>query len=179
MATIIKPEQVSSWSGRFIDVRDPDEFLSERLPRAECIPLTALAQAAGGWDRSQRVLLVCRSGMRAAQAAGQLDTLGFSNVSVLEGGLQACRSAGLEVITGRRVIPLFRQVMIGAGLILLATLIVARFYPLVTAATWFVAAMLVFAGTTGVCPMQSLLARMPWNTPGDATNGQSCGCKTT
>ena len=42
-------------------------------------------------------------------------TDGFLQIHNLEGGLQACKRAGLEVIVEHRVIPIVRQVMLVAG----------------------------------------------------------------
>jgi len=157
-------DRVSQWKGRLIDVRNLNEFAAERLPQAECVPLDRLMSAAGGWDRNEPILLMCKSGVRSGTAAGQLIGAGFTNVHTLTGGIDACKRAGVEVIITRRTIPVIRQVMIAAGALLLLGLILARVNPWFILLDWFVAAGLLFAGLTGCCPMARLLEIMPWNT---------------
>lgn len=160
----VKPKQVSEWSGRIVDVRNPDEFANERLNRAECVPLSKLMASAASWDRAEPLLVMCKSGMRSRQAVGQLEAAGFTQIHMVEGGIDACKREGLPVIVDRKTIPLFRQVMIAAGLMLLVGLALATWaHPAFIVIDWFVAAGLVVAGTTGLCPMASLLARLPWN----------------
>ena len=159
----LKPKQVSGWSGRIIDVRNPDEFAAERLPQAECVPLGGLMAAVGGWDRNQPLLVICKSGMRASQAVQQLESAGFTSVGTVEGGLDACKREGVNVIVDRKRIPLYRQVMIAAGALLLIGLLLTRVHPAFILLDWVVAAGLTAAGITGYCPMALLLAKMPWN----------------
>jgi rhodanese-related sulfurtransferase len=161
--TTLKPRQISTWTGRIIDVRNPDEFAAERLPKAECVPLGGLAAAVSGWDRKQPLLLMCKSGMRSKQAVQQLESAGFTGISMLEGGIDACKRDGVEVVVDRKRIPLYRQVMIGAGLLLLIGLGLSFVHPAFVLIDWFVAAGLTFAGITGYCPMAKVLEKMPWN----------------
>ena len=162
---IVQPGEMKDWNGMLVDVREPDEFARERLgtPVCENIPVGQLAQAAPRWDKASPILVMCLSGARSRQAADQLETLGFQQVATLEGGLRACRSAGLPVITTKAPLPMMRQVLIGAGAVLLTSLALSLFYPAFIALTWFAASMLMFAGVTGVCPMARILAHMPWN----------------
>lgn len=164
----IEPKDLSTQSGRLIDVRGYDEFASVRLPWAECVPLDRLAGEAGKWDRSEPIILMCKSGMRSAHGAQQLESMGFTNVSNLAGGIEACRKQGMKTVSTPNRIPVFRQVMVMAGALLLAGLGLSYVYPAFIGLTWFVAAGLVFAGTTGYCPMAALLERMPWNRVNDA-----------
>jgi rhodanese-related sulfurtransferase len=159
----LKPRQISEWSGRIIDVREPDEFAGQRLPKAECVPLGRLVASVSGWDRSAPLLVICKSGMRARQAAGQLESAGFTGVSMVEGGLDACKRDGVELIVDRKRIPLYRQVMIAAGLLLLTGLGLSSLHPAFLLVDWLVAAGLTFAGISGICPMARLLEKMPWN----------------
>ncbi|MEP0844237.1 MAG: DUF2892 domain-containing protein [Phycisphaerae bacterium] len=172
---MLSPNQLSSWSHRVLDVRERDEFASARLAGpCECVPLATLASAASGWDRDRPLLLVCKSGMRARKAAEQLESLGFRQVHVLEGGLDACRKAGVP-LAGGGPIPIVRQVMITAGLLLLAGLGLALLHPTFLAIDVVIAAGLTFSGITGVCPMARLLERMPWNRALSSSGG-SCSC---
>lgn len=171
---MLKPRQVSDWTGRIIDVREPDEFAGERLPKAECVPLGSLMASVCGWDRSQPLLVICKSGMRARKAVEQLEAAGFASVSTVEGGLDACKRDGVNVIIDRKRIPLYRQVMIGAGLLLLTGLALSSYvHPAFILLDWFVAAGLTVAGATGYCPMAKVLEKMPWNAA-PCCRGNSC-----
>ena len=162
----ISADQLATCPGRLIDVRGLDEFASERLARAECVPPVRLPAAAAGWDKSERLILMCRSGARSAQAAETLERMGFNNITLLDGGIEACKKAGLAVIRERKVIPIFRQIMIVAGCLLLAGLVLVRVNPWFILIDWFVALGLVLGGMTGHCPMAMLLEKMPWNQVG-------------
>jgi rhodanese-related sulfurtransferase len=48
------------------------------------------------------VVLVCKAGESASGAAKRLRKSGFTNVSVLEGGVQAWQGADLPLVKGRR-----------------------------------------------------------------------------
>lgn len=160
----IKAEQVMACPGRLIDVRGMDEFAGQRLTRAECVPLDRLAAMASGWDRDECLILMCRSGVRSAQAVETLERMGFTNLAMLEGGIEACKKAGVEVIREARRIPIYRQVMIGAGILLLIGLVLARQVdPWFILIDWFVALGLLMGGATGYCPMARLLEKLPWN----------------
>lgn len=159
----LKPKQVGEWSGRIVDVRNPDEFAGERLAKAECVPLSFLMASASKWDRNESLLVMCKSGMRSQQAVQQLEAAGFARVAMLDGGLDACKREGVEVIVDRKRIPLYRQVMIVAGVILLAGLGLSLVHPAFLLLDVMVAAGLTFAGITGICPMARLLEKMPWN----------------
>lgn len=168
----ISAHEVIQFHGRIIDVRSPAEYAAERLAKAENVPLDRLVEVAAGWDRGDALLVMCKSGVRSTDGARRLAEMGFTNVNMLEGGIDACRKAGVEVLGRGGHIPIVRQVMIGAGLMLLAGLILAK---LVNSwfilLTWFVALGLLNAGLTGWCPMARLLEKMPWNQVPDNTKG--------
>ena len=81
----------------------------------------------------------------------------------MEGGIGAWEKAGLPVERGASTMPLFRQIQIAAGsLILIGALGSLGWHPLLWLAV-FGGAGLVFAGITGFCGLGVLLSRMPWN----------------
>lgn len=92
------PKQVPSRQCRLVDVRTADEFARERLEGAECVPLDRLPETASTWDLHDKVILICDNGARSDQAARCLGRLGFASISVVVGGLEACKKAGLAVI---------------------------------------------------------------------------------
>ena len=46
-------------------------------------------------DRSRQIITTCKSGNFAAMGANLLQEMGFTNVSYMEGGMQAWKDAGL------------------------------------------------------------------------------------
>jgi len=172
----LSADQLSSWKGRIVDVRSLAEFAGERLPGAECVPLDTLLDAAASWKRDEPLLLMCKSGARSRQAYDQLAAVGFTNHATLGGGLDACQRAGVNMIRGRKTIPIIRQVLIAAGSLLLLSLALAWLDARFLLLTGFVALGLFMAGLTGFCPMAKLLERMPWNRVSACTSA-GCGCE--
>ncbi|MEZ5246116.1 MAG: rhodanese-like domain-containing protein [Acidimicrobiales bacterium] len=81
--------QVVGTSGQLIDVREPSEFSEGTLPGATNIPLGELPSRLGELDTERRVVLLCRSGGRSANAAAFLANAGFADVVNLAGGMLA------------------------------------------------------------------------------------------
>lgn len=81
---------------RIVDVREPAEFVGElgHIPGAELVPLGILDAAS--FDPADPVLVVCRSGRRAASACDQLARAGVSEIHNLSGGMLAWNRAGYE-----------------------------------------------------------------------------------
>jgi len=152
---------------RVIDVRESPEYEAERIPGAELAPLSTLTEdqvrrlAAGGED----LILVCRSGGRASQAAEKIARWGVCEPTVLSGGLNAWTQAGSETLKGTpSVWDLERQVRFAAGLLVLVGVTLGfTVHSNLFFLAGFVGAGLVFAAVTNTCGMAMLLARMPWN----------------
>jgi rhodanese-related sulfurtransferase len=148
---------------RLIDIRGADEHLRERIPGAINLPLAhvhALAPA------DSPVIFHCRSGMRTAANAAQLEAAaGRAPVYLLDGGIDAWRKAGLVTVADRsQPIEIMRQVQIAAGLLILAGLLLGTFVASgFLFVSVFVGAGLIFAGATGWCGLAKLLGAMPWN----------------
>ena len=85
-----------------LDVREADEYVQGHAPGSKLIPLGQLAQQLKEIApfKNRRVVLICRSGRRSAQATALLETAGFSAASNIEGGMLAWQQAGLPVLTG-------------------------------------------------------------------------------
>ncbi len=150
---------------RVIDVREYPEWQAERLPRATLLPLSTLAPERIDGDRTAPVLMLCRTGNRATQAAQRLRTAGFCDVSVIEGGLEAWKSAGLPFERGVSAVwSLERQVRFTAGAIVVTgiagALLLSPYFLILSAG---IGAGLMFSAATNTCAMGMLLARMPWN----------------
>ena len=74
-----------------VDVREPDEVAEFNIG-AVPIPLGNIMGFQLGemedWDKSEEVILHCKGGTRSMQAGMMLETMGFSNVKNLEGGMR-------------------------------------------------------------------------------------------
>jgi rhodanese-related sulfurtransferase len=81
---------------RIVDVREPDEFHGElgHIEGSELVPLASVTEVARDWNRSQPLLMVCRSGRRSMTAATRLVEMGFEQVMNLNGGMLAYRAQG-------------------------------------------------------------------------------------
>jgi len=82
---------------RLIDVREPHEFETGRIPGAELVPLGQLVARSQSWDRSQTYVMICRSGGRSAQAAAYLASHGFERVINMAGGMLHYEMLGLDL----------------------------------------------------------------------------------
>lgn len=153
-----------------IDVRTPVEHDEMRISGSKLMPLDRLdpdsvKQASSG---AEQCVLICRSGKRAEQAFQKLHAAGCDKLAILEGGVLAWESAGLPLErSGRKVLPLMRQVQLVIGLFSLTGSILAltvhKNFALIPA---FFGAGLTFAGASGWCGLAILLSKMPWNKVG-------------
>lgn len=113
-ATEISPAQAAEAGNRselalILDVREPGEYQQSHVPRAVNIPrglleikadpASPVADEALSADRSARILVYCTKGpgARSLFAAQTLSSMGYENVEVLGGGLNAWVEAGLPV----------------------------------------------------------------------------------
>lgn len=80
-----------------VDVREPYETIGElgHIPGAENVPFAHLADAVAGWARDRAIVVVDRDGQLAPRALAVFAGLGFTDVSVLRGGMVAWREARL------------------------------------------------------------------------------------
>jgi rhodanese-related sulfurtransferase len=103
----VTPQQAHDEAGAgamLLDVREPMEW-EQSIPGAAQVPRGVLEWIAdpespkhnAAMDPSRRVIVYCRSGVRAALAAATLMTLGYESVANLAGGFNAWREAGLPV----------------------------------------------------------------------------------
>ena len=65
-----------------LDVRRPDEYAEGHIPGAINVPNEEIGSAAIEElpDKSQLILVYCRSGRRSREAAGKLVKLGYTNI---------------------------------------------------------------------------------------------------
>ncbi|MFH0934971.1 MAG: rhodanese-like domain-containing protein, partial [Pseudomonadota bacterium] len=72
---------------RVIDVRQMEEIAQGTVPKAEALPLHTLPAKMHDLSKDEKLVMVCRSGARSAQACMFLQQQGFSNVYNLRGGM--------------------------------------------------------------------------------------------
>lgn len=80
---------------RVIDVRQMQEIAAGTVPKAEPLPLHTLPAKIHELSRDEKLVMVCRSGARSAQACMFLQQQGFSNVYNLRGGMMGWMQSGL------------------------------------------------------------------------------------
>ncbi|GAA1826301.1 rhodanese-like domain-containing protein [Actinomadura chokoriensis] len=149
---------------RLLDVRTPAEFAAAHIPGSYNVPLDTLrehrAELRGSLDG---VVLVCRTGARAAQADRALGEAGMTNVHILDGGIAAWEAAGAPLNRNRSRWDLERQVRLVAGVLVLTGVVGGLALP---GLEWLAAAVgagLTIAALTNTCMMGMLLAKLPFN----------------
>ena len=118
------------------------------------------------------VILVCRSGQRAAQAEETLRNAGLPNVHILEGGIAAWEAKGFAVNRGAQRWDLERQVRLVAGSIVLTSILGSIAAPKLKWLAAGVGGGLTFAALSNTCAMGMLLSRLPYN------RGAGCDAQT-
>ncbi|MDX2257217.1 MAG: rhodanese-like domain-containing protein [Pseudanabaenaceae cyanobacterium bins.39] len=163
-ATQLK-ELIDRQAVELVDVREADEFASERIEGAILVPLSNFDLGQIPKNSDKPLVLYCRSSNRSAQAAARLIDAGYPEVTHLKGGLMAWRSQGLPIKANKNApISIMRQVQIVAGsLVFFGTVLSATVSPWFMLLTGFVGAGLMFAGITNTCAMARLLALLPYN----------------
>jgi rhodanese-related sulfurtransferase len=153
-------------SVRVLDVRTPGEFDAMHIRGSYNVPLDTLGEHAAEVRShvQEPVVLVCQSGNRARKAEDALRSAGMPQLHVLDGGIAAWTSAGLEVERGAPRVSLERQVRMLAGALgasgAFLALLVSPVFALVPA---LLGLGLVYAGATDSCMMGLLLSRLPYN----------------
>ena len=173
--SLIKPSEACACSPDtlFLDVRNPGEYeqghiaSSVLLPLPQVDPIVVRRMLGEG----QHCIVVCKAGMRAQKAAEILAGAGISQLTVLEGGMDAWAAAGLPVNQGSEGVSIQSQTRFIAGLMVLVGVLLGVFVN----KNWlylsgFVGCGLLLAGLTGWCGLSRLLSKMPWN------RNKSCTC---
>lgn len=86
-----------------IDVRGAESWGKGHIDNAHHIPLDQIEAQAGELpaDKAQRVVVYCGDGSRLGPAGtAKLQSMGYSNVANLSGGIEAWRAAGQKVVAG-------------------------------------------------------------------------------
>ena len=159
---------------RILDVRTPGEFETAHIAGACNVPLDLLREHRGEivTHLDEDVILVCRSGQRAAQAEETLRNAGLPNVHILEGGIAAWEAKGFAVNRGAQRWDLERQVRLVAGSIVLTSILGSIAAPKLKWLAAGVGGGLTFAALSNTCAMGMLLSRLPFN------RGAGCDAQT-
>jgi len=70
-----------------IDVREPYEWSIARINGARLVPLAQIPKTLPSLDKTREIVVMCRSGVRSADAARFMQAQGFSRVKNLAGGI--------------------------------------------------------------------------------------------
>lgn len=84
----------------FLDVREPDEWTAGHIGWATLIPLGQLEDRSSELSKQQKIVVVCRSGNRSAQARDILLKQGFEAVTSMAGGMNDWQAQGNPVVVG-------------------------------------------------------------------------------
>ena len=155
-------------SAQIVDVRTPNEYISERIEQAASVPLIHFDQMAMSLDKSRDVYAMCRGGQRAEEFCRKLDALGYRTFCV-DGGLAAWLKQDFPVTrTPGQPWSLERQTRFAAGfLVFIGVLLALTVNPNFIYLSGFIGIGLMYAGAADFCGMSLLLAKMPWNKPRD------------
>lgn len=147
-----------------LDVRTPAEFAAAHIPGSYHVPLDTLREHRDELRRHLgEVVLICRTGGRAAMAERALAEAGMTGVHVLDGGIVAWERAGAPLNRGRAAWDLERQVRLVAGGMVAAGVLGSLAVPGLQWLSAAIGAGLVIAALTDTCAMGMLLARLPFN----------------
>ncbi|ROQ26638.1 rhodanese-related sulfurtransferase [Streptomyces sp. PanSC19] len=150
---------------RLLDVRTPGEFRTAHIPGSHNVPLQTLIEHRAEFlpHLDGDVVLVCRSGQRAARARQTLADAGLPDLRVLEGGVVAWEAAGSPVERGPERWDMERQVRLVAGSVVLTTGLLGVFVPGAHLIGTAIGAGLTYAALSNSCAMGVLLSRLPYN----------------
>jgi rhodanese-related sulfurtransferase len=162
--TPVELEKQGINAAQWIDVRSASEYAAGHVPGAVNIPMDQVESRLADLRPDLPLVLICQTGQRARMTAGLLDAC-RKDATVLEGGTQAWLKAKLPVVVSAKTRwSLERQVRLGAGLLVLAGVVLALLVdPRWLYLSGFIGLGLTFAGLTDFCPMAILLGKMPWN----------------
>lgn len=77
----------TSDSAIVVDVREPWEYKEGHLKGSLLRPLGQIRRWAQEFDKEQEIILICRTGSRSAFAYKNLESMGFSNLKNVAGGI--------------------------------------------------------------------------------------------
>ncbi|QWF69939.1 rhodanese [Methylomonas paludis] len=72
-----------------LDVREKHEYAYAHIPASQLIPLGQISERYDELDKNAEIVVICHHGVRSLQACHFLQQLGFSQLSNLQGGIDA------------------------------------------------------------------------------------------
>jgi len=150
---------------RVLDVRTPGEFETAHIAGSYNVPLDLLREHREEITQhlDEDVVLVCRSGQRAAQAEETLRDVGLPNVHILDGGISAWEANGFAVNRGAQRWDLERQVRLVAGSVVLSSILASIAVPKLKWVAAGIGGGLTFASLTNTCAMGVALSKLLYN----------------
>ena len=99
LTTLQATQLINQKDAVVVDIRDQGEYAAGHIMNAKSIPAKVFADRKAELEKlkSVPIILSCDTGQRAGPAAQKLREMGFTEVFVLQGGLNAWREAGLPV----------------------------------------------------------------------------------
>jgi rhodanese-related sulfurtransferase len=100
----LSPTEATIWINRrkahVLDLRTEDAYKAGHLPGAKLASASGVVATIEGLklDRKRPIVLVCDTGSHSRKALAEVKKLGFEEVGVLEGGVQAWRVAALPLV---------------------------------------------------------------------------------
>ena len=100
----LSPTEATIWINRrkayVLDLRSEEEYKAGHLPGAKFANSSALTAAIEKLklDRKLPVVLVCDTGTQSRKLLAEAQKLGFVEVGVLDGGVQAWKAAALPLV---------------------------------------------------------------------------------
>ncbi len=100
----LSPTEATIWINRrkahVLDLRAEEAFKAGHLPGAKMANVASLEAAIETLklDRKRPLVLVCETGSQSRKALARVQKLGFLEVGVLEGGVQAWKIAALPLV---------------------------------------------------------------------------------
>lgn len=146
-----------------LDVRTPSEYEAEHIEGSINLPLDEVEDYMEILEKQDKLLaILCKSGNRSQIACKRLHTI--ENLFSIEGGITAWKQHNYEIVKGKTVWDLERQVRFVAGfLVFIGVLLHFLVHPGFIYLSGFVGLGLMFAAITNTCAMGMIIAKMPWN----------------
>jgi rhodanese-related sulfurtransferase len=100
----LSPTEATIWMNRrkagVLDLRPESAFKAGHLPGAKHVPANEIAARVEKLklDHKNPLILVCETGIHSRKAISEVKKLGFIEVGILDGGVQAWQAAALPLV---------------------------------------------------------------------------------
>ena len=88
-------QKINRQNAMLIDIRPADSYKAAHIPQARHIVASELIPKTEKIAKDKPIIVVCNTGRTAHQSVAQLRKAGFSDVAVLEDGMNGWTKAGL------------------------------------------------------------------------------------